>query len=60
MLQTALKEQSRKWTLQEYDSDDDENVDQLTVHEAFQVRVLPAEVLNNLNFPLHMDHLVLF
>ena len=35
MLQNGLKAQSRKWTLQEYDSDEDE-VDQLTIHEAFQ------------------------
>ena len=35
VLQNGLKAQSRKWTLQEYDSDEDE-VDQLTIHEAFQ------------------------
>ena len=35
VLQNGLKAQSRKWTLQEYDSDEEE-VDQLTIHEAFQ------------------------
>ena len=36
MLQSGLKAQSRKWTLQEEYDSDEENVNQLTVHEAFQ------------------------